>query len=140
MARLGTRLLTLSIGGTDYTAQVSNVEVNSAAADSDFVTFADAASGGARQYTLKFTCEQNLDATTALWRKIWDAAGTTVAFIIKPYGNATASATQLFVTGNAVISEPDGTLLGGDANASTTAAFTTDVEWNCTAKPTFVTS
>jgi hypothetical protein len=40
-------------------------------------------------------------------------------------------------SGTVTITEPDGDLVGGDADQSTTARFTTDVEWVFTAKPTF---
>lgn len=135
MAALGTRLLTLSIGGTDYTAQVSNCRIVSGASDSDFTTFADAAAGGAREYRLAFTAVQDPSVGT-LWDKVWTASGTSVAALIKPAGGTTASATQPHFTGNVTITEPDGDLLGGEADASTTARFTFEVEWVFAAKPT----
>ena len=135
MAALGTRLLTLSIGGTVYTAQVSNCRIVSGAADTDFLTFADAAAGGAREYRLAFTAVQD-PAVDSLWDKVWTAAGTSVAVTIKPAGGATVpSATQPHFTGNLTITEPDGDLLGGEANASTSARFTFEVEWVFSAKP-----
>lgn len=137
MTALGTRLLVLSIGGTDYTAQVSNCEITSQAADSDVTTFAEAAAGGAREYRLKFTGLQDL-AVGTIWDKVWTAAGTTVAYLVKPYGNTTASAAQPHYSGNLTITEPDGTLIGGDADASTTSRWTFECEWVCAAKPTKV--
>lgn len=138
MAALGTRLLTLSIGGTDYTAQVSKAVITSGEADSDFVTFADAASGGAREYRLEFTAVQDM-ATGTLWDEVWTAAGTSVAFILKPYGNSAASVSQPHYTGNATITEPDGDFIGGEADASTTARMTFEASWVLDAKPTKVT-
>lgn len=137
MTALGTRLLTLTIGGDDYTAQVSNCRIVSGAADSDFVSFADAAAGGGRQYRLAFTAVQD-PAADSIWDLVWTQAGSTVAAVIKPNGGTVASATQPHFTGNVVITEPDGDLLGGAANASTTAKFTFDAEWSFTAKPTRV--
>jgi prophage tail gpP-like protein len=139
MTALGTRLLTVSIGGTDYTAEVFDCQIVSRAADSDQTTFAEAAAGGGRIYSLKFVMTQDL-ATTALWDKIWSAAGTTVAALVKPYGNAAASAAQPHYSGNVVVTEPDGTLIGGAADASTTARWTVEVTWDFTAKPTKVTT
>lgn len=139
MAQLGTRSLILTIGGTDYTAQVSRAFVGSRAADSDFVTFADAAAGGKREYYLAITAVQDL-ATATLWDKVWASAGTSIAVLVKPYGNATASLTQPHFSGNVTIVEPDGELIGGEANASTTARFTFEVEWIFDAKPTKITS
>ena len=42
--------------------------------------------------------------------------------------------------GTVTIQEPDGDLLGGEANASTSAKFTVEVSWPFTAKPTRVTA
>lgn len=136
MTALGTRLLTISIGGTDYTAQVSDCRITSQAADSDFTTFADAAAGGAREYRLKFKAVQD-PATGTIWDKVWTGAGTSVAVILKPAGgSATPSPTQPHFTGNVTVTEPDGDLLGGEADASTTARFTFECEWVWAAKPT----
>lgn len=139
MAQLGTRLLTLSIGGTDYTAQVSKSVITSGEADSDFVTFAQAATGGGREYRLEFTAVQD-PATGTLWDKVFTAAGTTVAFILKPAGGTTASPTQPHFTGNAVVSEPEGDLIGGEADSSVTARMTFECSWVLDAKPTRVTA
>jgi hypothetical protein len=139
MAALGTRSLVITIGGTDYTAEVSNARIVSGESDADFVTFANAASGGSREYRLEFTAVQDA-ASASLWRQVWDNAGDTVAFILKPYGNAAASVGQPHFSGNATITEPDGDLLGGEANASTSARFTFDASWVCAAKPTLVTT
>jgi hypothetical protein len=135
MAGIGTRLLKISIGGTDYTAEVSKAVIVSAESDSDFVTFADAAAGGARAYTLDFTAVQDA-ATTSLWSQVWTAAGTTVACIMKPYGNAAASATQPHYGFNAVVTEPDGDLIGGEADKSVTARQVIECSWPLDAKPT----
>jgi len=139
MAALGTRLLVLTIGGTDYTAQVSKAVITSGEADADFVTFADAAAGGAREYRLDFTAVQDL-VTGTLWDKVWTSAGTSVAYILKPYGNATATATQPHYSGNATVTEPDGDFVGGEADSSTSARFTFECSWVLSAKPTKVTS
>lgn len=139
MAALGTRALKLSVGGTDYTAQISKGSISSAESDSDFVTFADAAAGGARDYFLNFVAVQDA-ATGTLWDKIWASAGTSVAFVLMPYGNAAASTTQPHYTGNAIVTEPDGDLIGGEADPSATARMTVECSWKCTAKPTKVTA
>lgn len=137
---LGTRSLKFKVGTTEFNADVSNCRIVSAESDSDFVSFAQAAAGGARDYTLAFTATQDPADATSLWRKVWDSAGSTVAVSINPYGGTTFSTANPGYTGNVVITEPDGDLLGGEANASTTARFTIDLEWKFTAKPTQVTS
>ena len=139
MTALGTRLLTLTIGGTDYTAQVSDCRITTGEADTDFVSFADAAAGGAREYKLAFTAVQDPAADT-IWDLVWTQAGSTVAAVIAPNGGAAPSPTQPHFTGNVVITEPDGDILGGEANTSSTAKFTFEAEWTYTAKPTRVTT
>jgi len=138
MAALGTRSLVLSIGGTDVTTQISKSVVTSKAADSDFVSFADAAAGGLREYALEFTGVQD-PATGTLWDKVWTGAGTTVAYILKPFGNAAASVAQPHYSGNLTITEPDGDMLGGEADASTTARMTFEAAWVLSGKPVKVT-
>lgn len=139
MAALGTRLLKLKIGGTEYTAQVSKAVIVSGEADSDFVTFADAAAGGAREYRLEFTAVQDA-ATGTLWDQVFTAAGTSVAVVFNPYGVTTATAATPFFNGNVTITEPDGDFMGGEADASTSARFTFECSWVFAAKPTRVTT
>jgi hypothetical protein len=140
MAALGTRLLKIKIGAVDYTVDVSRCEITSKAADSDFTSFADAAAGGAREYALEFTARQDL-ATATLWRNAWASAGTTVAVKIAPYGNtAAATTTEPHFTGNVTITEPDGTLIGGEAKSSVSARMPFACRWVFTAKPTEVTT
>lgn len=133
MAALGTRKLTLTIDGDDVTAEVSNATITTKEASSDFVSFADAAAGGSREYALKLTFVQD-PSTASLWDKIWTQAGQTVPVVVHPAGGVVGPATPSF-TGDVVISEPDGDLLGGDADASTTARWVTEVEWIFSAKP-----
>lgn len=137
---LGTRSLKIKIGSTEYNADISNCRIVSGPADSAFTSFAAAASGGARQYTLAFTCTQDPADATSIWTKVWSQAGTTAAVVINPYGGATLSASNPGFAGNVVITEPDGDLLGGEADAEPTARFTMDVEWKFTAKPTLTTT
>jgi hypothetical protein len=134
MTALGTRLLELSVGGSDFTAEISDCRITSQPADNAFVTFEDAASGGKREYRLKFKAVQD-PAVGTLWDKVWTGAGTSVAAIIKPAGGEAASALTPHFTGNVTITEPDGDLLGGEADASTTARFTFEAEWVFAAKP-----
>lgn len=139
MAALGTRLLKFKVGSTEHTAEISKCAVVAGAADSDFTSFADAATGGAREYALELTMRQDL-ATTSLWRYIWAQAGQSLAVKVNPYGNATASTTEPHYTGNVTITEPDGTLIGGEANSSTSARMTVEVRWVFAAKPAELTT
>ncbi len=140
MTALGTRMLTLTIGGDEYTAQVSDCRITAGDSDGGFLSFAAAAGGGSRDYNLAFTAVQDPAADT-IWDLVWTQAGSTVAAVIKPNGgDTTATPTQPHFTGNVVISEPDGDLLGGEANTSATARFTFAAQWTYTAKPIRVTS
>lgn len=139
MAQIGTRKLTMTIDGDEVAPEVSSAVINSAETDSDFVSFAQAAAGGGRDYTLALTFVQDA-AAGSLWDKVWTAAGTDVPVVVRPYGNATPTATQPHFTGTVTVTEPDGALLGGEADASNTARFTTEVEWHFLAKPTRVTA
>jgi hypothetical protein len=139
MAGIGTRLLTLEVEGDAYTDEVSVAKVTSGESDADFITFADAAAGGARQYNLEITMVQDAVAGS-LWDLMFTAPGTEIDYTIAPYGNAVPSPTQPHFTGTAVVSEPDGDLLGGEADASTTARMTASVVWPCTGKPVRVTA
>lgn len=139
MAKVGTRLLTLSVAGNSATDQVATAKITTGDADSDFLTFADAAAGGARQYNLEFTAAQDMVSGT-LWDIIWSSPGTTVTFDLAPYGNAVPSVSQPHFTGTCVVKEPDGDFIGGDADVSTTAKMTYSAVWPCDAKPTKVTS
>lgn len=139
MAAIGTRLLTLTIDGIEYAAEVSSCKIVAAETDSDFVSFAAAAAGGGREYSLALTMVQ--DATAAsLWDQVWSHAGDEVPFVIRPYGNSAASVSQPHITGTCIVSEPDGDLFGGEADPSPSNRFVTEVEWKCTEKPEKVTA
>lgn len=125
---LGTRLMTIEIDGDTYTSEISSAKLSAADADSDFVTFADAAAGGAKDWTFVFTAGQDLSADS-LQMKILSSAGTTVPVVLSPYGGAEPSATNPQIQFDAVIAAPDGDFIGGDANASTTARQTFDSTW-----------
>ena len=136
MPDIGSRALILKVDGTDFTPEVSKVRIKVDNTDSDFVSFADAAAGGAKDYILAITLKQNTDAS-ALWYYAWSQSGADIDVEVWPNGGGTtASATEPKFAGTVTVSLPDGDLLGGDANASNSVRFTTDLEWKFTAKPT----
>jgi hypothetical protein len=137
MAEYGTRSLVLRISGTDYSDAVNKVRIKSAGTDSDFIPFAAAAAGGARKYTLVMNVKQD-DAASSLWSFAWAQPGQAVAYEVWPNGrpgSGTASPAQPKFSGTVVVMEPDGDLIGGDADPSTTKVFQSEFEWHCTAKP-----
>lgn len=139
MARVTPRLIALEVDDLDRSDEVAKAEITSGPAESDFLSFAEARSGGGRDYALAMTIAQD-HASDTLWDLIWTGAGTTVAGVYAPYGNAVASTSQPHYGFTATVSEPDGTLLGGEANSSTTAVATVEVVWPLTGKPTKITS
>ena len=139
MPAIGTRKLKLFVDGTEYTSDVSSCKITADDKGTDFVSFAEAASGGARVYKLVLSMRQDT-TSTALWYKIWSAAGTDVAVVVWPNGQNTVSPTTPTATypkfsGTATVVEPNGDLLGGDADKSSTAQFVTEVEWEFVSKP-----
>jgi hypothetical protein len=133
---VGSRKQELYIDGVNVTAEVSSVILASAETDSEFVSFAEALAGGGRDYTLKITLRQDT-ATDSLWYVIWSAAGDDLEYEFWPNGGSpTPGASTPVLTGEVTISEPDGDLLGGEANTSPRVVQVTEVEWMCTDKPT----
>lgn len=132
---VGSRATELFIDGVNVTDEVSSVVLASAETESEFVSFADALAGGGRDYTLKITMRQDTD-TASLWYVIWNAAGDDLTYEFWPNGGSpTPSATTPRFAGSITVSEPDGDLLGGDANTSPRVVQVTEVEWKCTDKP-----
>lgn len=138
MPDVNTRHAVVIIDDIDCTDVVSRAAVTSAESDSDFVSFAQAAAGGARDYLLALTLKQNT-STGTLWDLIWTAAGTDVETEVWPNGKPVGdvpTASQPQFLGTVTVKEPDGDLLGGEANASTTARQVVEVEFTYLAKPT----
>lgn len=139
MARVTPRLISLKVATVDRSNEISQSEITSAASDRDFMSFAEARAGGARDYALVMTIAQD-HASATLWDLIWTGAGTLVAGVYAPYGNTTPTVSQPHYTFDAKVSEPDGTMLGAEANDSTTAVATVQVTWPLSAKPTKLTA
>lgn len=133
------RSLTLTINSIERAAELSTAKITSAETDADFVSFADAAAGGARDYVFVGTAKQNT-GDASVWDLIFAHAGETKAVVYRPHGNAVPSVTQPHFTFSVVVKEPDGDYLGGDADPSTTAYQTVDFEWPLLAKPVKVTA
>jgi hypothetical protein len=133
---IGTRKTVLKVGGTDFTTHVSKCVIVSGDSEDDFISFAEALAGGARDYKLQLTIRQDT-ADDSLWYYAWDNAGDDVAVEFWPNGDGvTEGATTPKVTGTVTIVEPDGDFVGGEANRSNIATQVVEVEWAFTAKPT----
>jgi hypothetical protein len=138
MARVNPRLISLDVDSVDRSQEVSKAVITSAAADDGFLSFLAARSGDNRDYALQMTIAQD-HASGTLWDLIWTGSGTEVDGIYAPYGNEVVSDDQPHYEFTAVVSEPDGDFLGGEASSSTKAVATVDVTWDLTGKPTKVT-
>lgn len=136
---VGTRKLVLKVEGTDFSDAVKVCVVTSRKADGGFGSFAEARAGGPREYVLKLTMKQDTAAAT-LHDYVWAHFGEEVDVEVWPHGGTVAAVATPKYTGTCVVAEPDGELLGGEANESTSARFTTEVEWVFLAKPTKVTA
>lgn len=131
---LGTQDLTLTIDGDDYTAELSDCRIVGAVADAGFVSFAVAKAGGGRKYTLEGTAAQD-PGVGSLWSLMWDNAGDEVPFVLRPAGGVTISDDTPTWAGTVKLTEPDGDIMGGTADVSTSAVFTWSFAWECTARP-----
>lgn len=132
MAALGTRLLTITVDGDDYTAEVSKaVIVSKPLAESDprWVMC-----GPRRGYDLEFTAVQDM-APGSLWRVVWSRADELVPCVLKPYGNAVPTETLPHYDFTVTVHEPEGALLGGEANRSINARQVIECVWPLEAKP-----
>lgn len=138
MTRVNPRLISLDVDSVDRSDEVSKAVITSAKADDSFLSFLAARSGGERDYALAMTIAQD-HASATLWDLVWTGVGTEVDGVYAPYGNEIPSDSQPHYEFTAVVAEPDGDFLGGEANSSTKAVATVDVTWALTGKPTKVT-
>lgn len=126
----GTKLaLTLGTPGMDYWADITTYTLTNEDADTDVVTFADAAEGGAVQYRLTGSAIQSM-AADGFWRYVWDNTAEVVPFTLAPHGNEEPTAEQPHFIGNVKIGRKPA--VGGDAG---TGAFTFDFEWDVEGDP-----
>jgi hypothetical protein len=120
--RIKANALKLSIGGTDYWADFSSVSLQSEDASSDVNTFYDASLGGRRDWFFTVSGVQSTESTS-FWMAAWDDAGSEVAFIYAPHGNASASSSQPHFTGTLRIPAKGAFVIGGDASSDGTFSF-----------------
>jgi len=119
-------VLTLGSPGAEYAADFISAVITNEEADSDVITFEDAASGGSRQFYLNGTAIQST-ASTSFWTYAWDNTGDEVACTYAPHGNTTPTVAEPhFVFIVKVGPKPD---IGGEASTSSTSAFTWEFQW-----------
>ncbi|WP_350348016.1 hypothetical protein ABIQ69_15460 [Agromyces sp. G08B096] len=126
-------VLTLGTPGTDQSADLISYSIENEEADSDVVTFEDAASGGARQFYLRGSATQST-ATVSFWRYVWENTGQTeVPYTVAPHGNAAPTANEPHLVGTLTIG-PKPTI-GGEASTSPTSAFSFEFEFKIDGEP-----
>lgn len=106
--------LSITVGAVEYNMDLTSVVLQNEEADDDATTFADLADGGAVQWFFEMEAVSDYNAGS-LWSFLWTSAGTNdIAFVFKPYGNATPTANQPHFTGTLNVgSKPP---VGGTAN------------------------
>lgn len=146
MSAIGGRKVNVKItGGTPssllFSGYLTNARWNSADADSDTLTFAEALAGTNKDWFFQGTGLQDDGADgSAFFTFVENNVGASVGVTIMPQGNTTASTTQPHRTQTCTVAEFDGDFFGGDANASTSFKNTFDFSWKADAKPVKVTS
>lgn len=139
MSKVNPRLISLEIDGVDRSDEVSKFVTTSAPTSADWQSFADARAGGKRDYAAVMTIAQDHAAGT-LWTLIYEEPGSTAVITYAPYGNEVATALQPHYQRNATVKEPDGDLMGGEADPSPTAVASIEVTWPFEGKPTKITA
>lgn len=110
--------LTLSIGGTEYSAEFSSVTLQSEDAADDIKTFGSDNS----DWYMTISGITSIDADS-FWRYCWTNASTDVAFILRPLGNSTPTADTPHVLGTVRIPERGRLPLSVDANPRSSSSW-----------------
>lgn len=129
--------LSLTIDGTEYNMDFKTIVLDVEEADADDQSFADyTASGGTAQQWF-FEGEAFADyGANSIWSYIWTNAGDDdVAFVFKPYGNATPTTSQPHFTGTLKVGGKPGGIGGTVAET-----FVFDVRFDVNGIPTKVTA
>lgn len=127
---LGTRSLTLLVDGIPRTADVSDCRIVSGPVPEGRRRLCTLG----REYRLQATVAQDL-STDSLWDMVWSRAEEQVDIDLRPAGGAVPTEDQPWFVGTVTITEPDGDLLGGQADASPGSRFTFGIDWVFTDKP-----
>jgi len=113
MAKFKGKDLSLTIDGVEVNVEATSVVLENEEADTDAVTFAELAAGTPTQWFISIEAVADY-GSGSVWTTLWEESGNDLAFVFKPYGNMTASATQPHFTGTAtVLAKPP---VGGSAN------------------------
>lgn len=125
--------LSLLVDAEEFNADGTNVVLDSEDADGDATTFAELEDGTPQDWFFSITAVADYAATT-FWSLLWDNAGEEVAYVFKPYGNATPTTTQPHFTGEVTI--PKKPPIGGAAGET----WTYEARLDCVEPPVRVTA
>jgi hypothetical protein len=124
---LTTRVQSFSIDDVDYSLQAASATIKGT--PGDFRPLGAAAPDS--EYSIEITAGQDLTAAS-LWHMAFTEANTEVLVMMRPYGNDDApTALKPWVYTIATIAEPDGDLIGGGPEKSTTSKRTFAITWPC---------
>jgi len=115
--------------GVDRKCETTAVTLEHEDADTDTLTFCDAAEGGSAQPYFQVTFVQSLDATS-FWRYCWEHAGEVVPFTYAPLGNEEPTASAPHFLGFVQIPKARPTI-GGEATIAGTG-FTSELRLDVT--------
>ena len=123
MARNMGKDIVLKVAGTDYKLDCKKVRLDNE--EAEVVTFGTA---GARQWFFEIEAVEDT-ASGSLWSYLWSNAGSDVAFVFAPNGNAIEAADKPHFTGTLTLGPKPG--VGGEAGSS----FTFETRWNVIGEP-----
>jgi hypothetical protein len=126
-----TRLIYLfDSAGVDVSDEIKDFTIEAADADGAFLSYAVARAGGVKDYTAKFTIPQDYSAGS-LWTTMVSQAGQTWKgyYTTDVADLADLSATAVAAEFDAIVSIPNGVIIGGATTSSTQGVPTVAVEW-----------
>lgn len=124
---LTTRVQSFSIDDVDYSLQAASATIKGT--PGDFRPLGAAAPDS--EYSIEITAGQDLTAAS-LWHVAFTQANTEVLVMMRPYGNDDEpTALKPWVYTMASVAEPDGDLIGGGPETSTTKKRTFTITWPC---------
>lgn len=131
MAQRKSRLIYLfDSTGTDVSGEVQNFTIEAADADGAFLSYAKAREGGDKDYVAKFTIPQDY-STGSMWTTMVTEKGNTwTGYYTTDVDELDdLSATAVAFEFNAIVSIPNGVVLGGETTVSQKAVPTVEIEW-----------
>lgn len=115
--RVKANSITITVDGVNHTADLSSIGLQSEEASSDVTTFADATSGGARDFYIEMSGVTSTDATS-FFMVCWNNAGDEVPFTLE-----TTSATAGEFAGTLRLPAKGAIPFSGEASADGTFSW-----------------